>query len=189
MNLLTTAKNLLFGGDGKGAVGSIIDAVQDYFPPSMSEAEKAQLSMRIKDAEHQRNMDLMDRAAQMVAAFNDRIKAMEGTAKDLAQFGLIGRVIVFLRGLQRPAFGFMTLWADVGVFTGRISITMQTPSMFRDGQLVPGSWTPEGVAFVGLNFLVLTFLFGERAIKNVMPIVLEFFRARGLMREEKAAAK
>jgi hypothetical protein len=44
MNLLTTAKNLLFGGDGKGAVGSIIEAVLAFmgvtWPPKKTPAEK-----------------------------------------------------------------------------------------------------------------------------------------------------
>jgi hypothetical protein len=155
-NLLAKAADFFSGGLGS----AIVDGVKGYFPPSMSDKEKAELSERInKEANIQAN-----EAARIVneerAEFNQRIKDMEGTANDLKSIPVIGPLVIFLRGCQRPVWGYATLYMDFMVFSGR----WKELSEMQESAL----WI--------INLLVLGFLFGERAIKNVMPLVAQYFK-------------
>lgn len=143
-----------------GTVGGIVDTVKAYFPPSMSDKEKSELSLQISKADHAREIQLLKLANEQDAEFNKRIKDMEGTAGDLKNIPVVGHVILFLRGCQRPAFGIFTLVMDYQVMSGAWDLELKSP---------------KGVSFVIINILVLTFLFGERAVKNIMPLILEYF--------------
>lgn len=149
-NLLTKAADFFSGGLGS----AIVDTVKDYFPPSMSDLEKAELSMRINDAANKQANAAAKIANEAQAEFNDRIKEMEGTAKDLKAIPFIGSIIIFLRGCQRPVWGYATLYIDFMVFSGKWTTLTETQ---------------ESAVWV-VNLLVLGFLFGERAIKNIMPL-------------------
>jgi hypothetical protein len=149
-----------FLSDGLG--GQIANTVKAYFPPSMTEAEKVDLELRIEDAVHKKTTELLKLAHEERAQFNEQIKSHEGTAKDLQQFGWIGKLIVFLRGCQRPVWGYLTLYMDIMWFSGKWSgLTQQQESAL---------WV--------VNILVLGFLFGERAIKNVMPVITEMMKQK-----------
>jgi hypothetical protein len=141
---------------GGSIVDTIVNTAKDYFPPSMSDQEKSELQLKLSQTAHAQELSLLQATNHMEAEFNTRIKDMEGTASDLKQFGWIGKIIVFLRGLQRPVWGFATLYMDFKVFAG-------------EWTLVDGS--KQDLAFFAINLLVLGFLFGERAIKNVGPII------------------
>ncbi len=88
---------------------------------------------------------------------------MEGTEKDLLQIPVLGRIMLFLRGCQRPIWGFVILYIDLCVFSGKWELT-------------EGSTTES--AFWVVNALVLGFLFSERAVKNVMPRVDSMIKAK-----------
>lgn len=151
MSLFSKVGDFLTGG----VVDTIADTVEKYFPPDMSEKQKADLKLAIKQLEHNQKIELLKLATEADAEFNDRIKAMEGTAKDLSQFGWLGRIVLFLRGCQRPVWGGLTMWMDVMWFSGKwAGMTQQQESAL---------WL--------INALVLGFLFGERAIKNVAPFI------------------
>lgn len=141
------------GGD---IFGKIVDTAKAYFPPSMSEQEQSALELNLSKLAHSQELALLQATNHMEAEFNTRIKDMEGTAKDLLGVPIIGPFIVFLRGLQRPLWGFATLYMDFKVFSD-------------DWVLIEGS--KQDLAFFTINLLVLGFLFGERAIKNVGPII------------------
>jgi hypothetical protein len=91
--------------------------------------------------------------------FNKRISDLEGTASDLKSIPIIGPILLFLRGAQRPFWGFATIYLDYQVFS-------------KGWNLDPGSQA--GSAFYVINLLVLGFLFGERAIQNVLPYMTQF---------------
>lgn len=141
------------GGD---IFGKIVDTAKDYFPPSMSGQEKSELQLKLSQVAHTQELSLLQATNHMEAEFNDRIKAMEGTASDLKSIKFIGPIIIFLRGLQRPLWGFATLYMNYKVFAG-------------DWAIEEGS--KQDLSFLMINMLVLGFLFGERAIKNVGPII------------------
>lgn len=158
MSLLKGITKFLSGGLGE----KIIEGIQAYFPPSMSEQDKANLEIAIKQQVHSQSVELLDMAMQEREQFNKRIHSHEGTAKELQQFGVVGKVIVFLRGCQRPFWGYGTLYIDFMWFSGQWKgMTEQQESAL---------WV--------VNLLVLGFLFGERAVKNVAPAIGEMFKIK-----------
>lgn len=150
-----------FGG---GVVKTIADTVKDYFPPDMSEAEKAKLSAKITEAEHRRERELMALAMEADKEVTRRAAQLEGTAKDLAALPFVGRLVIFLRGCQRPVWGFAALYMD-WLWFSQWSLTDK-----------------QETALIVINMLVLGFLFGERTVKNLQPLLVEIFggkRSRG----------
>ena len=158
MSIFTKIVDFASGGIG----GKIIDGIKDYFPPSMSDAEKSQLELEMTKVAHTQEIELLGLANDADREFNNRVTEMEGTAADLKSIPIIGPILILLRGLQRPVWGFATLWLDLKVFGGAWVIAEASPL---------------GPAFIAINILVLGFLFGERAIKNVMPFLTTFFGA------------
>jgi hypothetical protein len=145
-------KGIFRNGEGKGIIGSLNDIVNTYIT---TKEERHEMKMAMKQAVHQKELEVQELALRAKAEFNQRIKDMEGTASDLRQAGFFGRVILFLRGAQRPIWGFGTIYADFMAFSGRWNIP-------EDTQMANILWL--------INFLVLGFLFSERAVKNVLPI-------------------
>ena len=157
---MSIAKVFDFLSDGIGS--KIVDTVKEYYPPSMSESEKSELSLRIDAAANKQTNEAIKLANEAQVAFDKRTTEMEGTASDLIRMGWLGSIIIFLRGSQRIVWGYGTLYLDIMVFNG-------------SWKLIAG--TQEN-SFYLINLLVLGFLFGERAIKNVMPIITQFMQAR-----------
>jgi len=151
MSILSKVGNFFTGGLGN----AIVDTVKDYFPPSMSEQEKAELTQRITKAANEQANEAARIINEETAEFNKRIKDMEGTAEDLKSVPILGPLVIFLRGCQRPVWGYSTLYMDFMVFSGRWAEL----SEMQESAL----WI--------INLLVLGFLFGERAIKNLMPLI------------------
>jgi len=150
--------NVLSGGLAE----KLVDKVSEYFPPSMSDAEKAKLQINIERTANEQERLLLKAAVEQTAEFNRRIAEMEGTAKDLKSIPFLGAFILFLRGVQRPAWGFATMYMDAMWFSGKWGALTQT----QESAL----WL--------INLLVLIFLFGERAFKNVAPLLENMIKAR-----------
>ncbi|GLR72675.1 hypothetical protein [Agaribacter marinus] len=161
MSFFNKVTEFLTGGFGS----KIVDKVLKQFPDRLSDAEKAQIQAAIIDASREHEMKLLQFAKEQEEEFNQRIIEMEGTAKDLAQFGWLGRIIIFLRGAQRPIWGYSVLWIDFMVFSGKWELHEMSKTI---GNNVVGSNIES--AFWVINLLVLGFLFGERAMKNVLPL-------------------
>ena len=159
MNIFTKITDFLAGG----TIKTIAETVKEYFPPSMSEKEKADLSLIISNAEHMKEKEILMLANEADKEFNTRVKEMEGTANDLKAIPIFGSIIIFLRGTQRPIWGFFTLYADYMTFAKQWNISAD-PQMQTMLTIV--------------NVLVLGFLFGERAVKNVMPLIMQMFKSK-----------
>uniref|UniRef100_A0A6M3LNC7 Holin n=1 Tax=viral metagenome TaxID=1070528 RepID=A0A6M3LNC7_9ZZZZ len=143
--------------------GSIIkegfDIVKAYFPPSMSDAEKANAQLAYERFVHEKQKEADNIALKTDQEFNQRIKDMEGTASDLKTIPILGHAIIFIRGAQRPIWGVFTLYADYMVFSKGWNLSAE----------------PELRSMLfAINVLVLGFLFGERAVKNILPFIKEF---------------
>lgn len=156
MELFTKIADFL----GGGTVSSIAKVVKAYFPPTMTDKEQADLSLRITEAENLRNLKTMALVNEAQVEFNRRIVELEGSASDLKTIPVIGHILIFLRGAQRPVWGFATLYLDFKVLSGGWNISEQVRLQ---------------ALMLAINLLVLGFLFGERAIKNVAPLIKEFF--------------
>lgn len=139
----------------------IKQTVTEYFPPDLSPLQKAELENKMAEFLHNKELEanriLNDAAAQL----DKRIAEQEGTAQDLKSLPIIGRLVLFLRGLQRPVWGFFTMWLDFNWFTTATSYTEQ-----------------QQTALIVINILVLGFLFGERTLKNLEPLIVKVFGAQ-----------
>ena len=148
---------------GGGLFKEIKEGVMSYFPPDMSPAAKAEAERKVMELLHKKEMETNKVLADAAAALYNRIAEQEGTAKDLTAMGWLGKPIVFLRGMQRPVWGFATLYMDY--------------QWFFDSTLKDLSEKQE-TAFIVLNLLVLGFLFGERAVKNLTPLLVKILGAK-----------
>lgn len=153
-------KKLLDGVTG-GFVSTAVDTFKDYFPPDMSAEQIADLELRTKklQSDIQQQMDNASNIAEEL--LTNRISQLEGTASDLKSVPFVGPLVLFLRGLQRPLWGYATLFMDYMWFSEWTTLTSKQES-----------------ALMAINILVLGFLFGERAIKNVMPLITKLFEAK-----------
>ena len=156
MNIFDTISNYVTGGASGvvgGAVSTIADTIKAYFPPDMSPEKKAEAQLAVMKEENAQKIGLLTLAHQMDADFNQRVKDLEGTAADLKSIPILGAIILFLRGCQRPVWGFATIYLDFMVFSKTWAVD---------------TGTAQAAALMVINVLVLGFLFGERAIQNVM---------------------
>jgi len=134
------------------------EIAKTYFPPDMTPEKEAEVKLKFAQADHSRDMEVMQVVNAEAVEFNQRIKDMEGTAKDLIGVPFLGRSVLFLRGCQRPIWGFFTIYLDWKIFAGE-----WTTNPMQDKMAIV------------INVLVLGFLFGERAVKNLMPLIMSIW--------------
>jgi hypothetical protein len=161
MAIFEKVMDFLTGGIGE----KIVDTVEKSLPPNISDAEKAQIDQAIRQAAREQELQLLALSQQEQENFNTRVRELEGTSADLNNAGWLGKIVIFLRGAQRPIWGYFVLFMDIMVFSGKwnlIALAKQTNNT---------SFVDIQSAFWIINFLVLGFLFGERAVKNVMPLL------------------
>lgn len=148
-----------FSGD-KGIITQAADVVDRFVTTG---AEKELAKRELMQIMHTKEIELRQIAAEEKAEFNKRIHDLEGTAKDLIQAGWLGKIVLFARGAQRPVWGFAVLALDFAVFSGQYSLP-------EGGQM-------ESTFYI-INLLVLGFLFGERAVKNVAPLITNYLKSK-----------
>ena len=136
----------------------IKEGVMSYFPPDMSPQQKAEAEMKIQEFLHRKEIEANKVLTDAAVQLDKRIAEQEGTAADLKAVPFFGPIVLFLRGLQRPTWGFLTMWMDMQWFFGTYTFTEQ-----------------QQTAMIVINVLVLGFLFGERTIKNLEPIIIKVF--------------
>lgn len=143
--------------------GSVFDELKDilvsYFPPTMTDQEKAELELKIAEQLNRKQLATNEIINAAAAQLDHRIKEQEGTASDLKSIPYIGKLMLFLRGAQRPMWGYATLYLDyLWLFNVYGKLNEQQEQ-----------------ALIIINSLVLSFLFGERAIQNVGPTLIRLF--------------
>lgn len=146
-----------------GIAGAILGTVEKYLPPDMSPAQKAEMALAVQAQGFQHEKDVASAIHDAEKDVNDRIAIYEGTASDLKAVPIVGPLMLFARGAQRPVWGFACLFMDYQVFSGAW--------ILKEGTQVAG-------AFYVVNLLVLGFLFGERAVKNVAPFITQMISAK-----------
>jgi len=156
MGVLDSIANFFTGGLAE----KVVDTVKEYFPPSMSEMEKAEFELKLKDVLHKQEIELFKLQNEAEKNLNERIRDYEGTVTDLRSIPLIGTLLIFLRGAFRPLFAYALAYIDFQVFSQSWQI--------QDEQIKSAFWV--------INFVVIGFYFGERAIRNVLPLAKEFFK-------------
>ena len=155
MSILKKLTNFVGGSLFK----EIKEGVMAYFPPDMSPQQRAEAELNVErflmEKQAQANKVLQDSATQL----DRRIAEQEGTAKDLKAIPVLGPLVLFARGAQRPVWGFATLWIDAKWF-------FESGLVFSEQQQT---------ALIVINLLVLGFLFGERAVQNLTPMIVQVF--------------
>lgn len=139
--------------------GEIKDVVMSYYPPELSPQKKAELQTSLQKMLHEKEMQANEMLNRQAELLNKRIAEQEGTAKDLKALPVIGNIVIFLRGAQRPVWGFATLYMDYKWF-------FVAGNEFTEQQQT---------ALIVINVLVLGFLFGERTLKNLEPLIVKVF--------------
>jgi len=158
MSFFAGLAEIATGGLGK----VIVDTIKDYFPPDMSPEQKANIQLAAQQIELQRTIAFNQAQNDAEKTLNERIAMYEGTASDLKAIPFLGALMLFLRGSQRPVWGFATILLDYQVFSA---------SWKLDDPIISN-------AFWVVNFLVLGFLFGERAVTNIMPFITNMIQAK-----------
>lgn len=156
---LKTVANVALGGLPETIMGVVEAVTGTALPPE----KRAELQIAIQQETTKREIAANDAAHQAEQAVTQRAAQLEGTASDLAQLGGVGKLVIGLRGVQRPLWGFSTLWLDFMVFS-------------KAWPLEPES--TQEMAFFAINLLVLGFLFGERTVKNLLPLITAWLDAR-----------
>lgn len=152
MSFLSSITDLVGGSLFKEAK----EIVMAYWPPDASPEQKLQIQAKLNELELAKQHQLDLAIADTEQRITDRITMTEGSAQDLKAIPVVGPIVLFLRGLQRPVWGYATLYGDAMWFMGRWQLGEQQQSAL---------WV--------INFLVLGFLFGERAVQNVAPLIAD----------------
>ncbi len=152
MSLLTSITDIIGGSLFKEAK----EIVMAYWPPDASPEMKLEIQAKLNELELAKQHQLDLAIADAEQRITDRITMTEGSAQDLKAIPVVGPIVLFLRGLQRPVWGYATLYGDAMWFMGRWELGDQQQSAL---------WV--------INFLVLGFLFGERAVQNVAPLIAD----------------
>ena len=135
------------------------EVVMAYWPPEVGPEKRLELQAKLNEIEITKSRQIDQAIADAETRLTERIAMTEGSAQDLRALPFIGPLVLFLRGLQRPAWGYATLYGDAMWFMGRWQLNAQQESAL---------WV--------INFLVLGFLFGERAVQNVAPLIAELMK-------------
>jgi hypothetical protein len=143
---------------GGSLFSEIKETIKEYYPPDLSPLQKAELEQRIEIFLHQKELESNRILNEAAAQLDKRISQQEGTASDLKTIPILGHLLIFLRGAQRPVWGFATLYMDF-------------KWLFEGGTFTEQQQT----AMIVINILVLGFLFGERTIKNLEPLIIKVF--------------
>ena len=143
---------------GGSLFGELKDLVVTYFPPEMTPQQKIEAERGLSEFLHKKEIEANKILNQAATQLDKRISEQEGTAKDLKSIPMLGSLILFLRGSQRPLWGYATLYMDYNWFFGGYTFTEQ-----------------QQTAMIVINILVLGFLFGERTIKNLEPLIIKVF--------------
>lgn len=146
------------GGD---FVKTGLEFVNKRWPPKMSEEDRAQAELAVSDMLHNHKVQLEKMEQENQAEFNKRLAEYEGTAKDLTAVPFVGSIVIFGRGAFRPVFAFSVLyWDHLYFYTIR-------------------EWTErQEVLLLTVNILVLGFFFGERTLRNLLPLLERVFLSR-----------
>lgn len=157
MSFLTGLTEML----GTSLFREVKDVIKEYWPPDVSPQQRLEAQIRIDAAETDKLQKLNAALAESERMITERVTLLEGSAQDLRAIPLIGPVVLFLRGLQRPLWGYGTMYADFMWFMGKWQMNEQQESAL---------WV--------INFLVLGFLFGERAVQNIAPLITDMMAKR-----------
>ena len=137
---------------------SIGQSVKELLPKDVPEDQKDVIALKIESMIDKQTSEIKVATANLKSEVDSKIEELANTANDLKQIPVLGGIGLFIRGMQRPIWVLALLFIDLKVFSNSSGWTLEKGSQAES-------------IFWLLNLLVLGFLFGERAIKNIMPVI------------------
>lgn len=147
---------------GSNTADAALDAIKAG-PNVALQFKQAVLDQKVKleQIAAQRAKDDADADNQADAQLTNRMALIEGTASDLKGMPYLGPFMLFLRGSQRIVISYGTAWVDWLWMSGFLKLgEMQQRLLFT------------------ASILVFVVLFGERAVKNVAPLIIDLLGAK-----------
>lgn len=142
----------IFSADG-GIIGSVKDLADEFIH---TKEEKNEFNLKMQEFVYRKQADAIEKSIEIEKGFNERTIKLEGTASELKGFGWLGKIIVFLRASFRPLFSYGVGFTAIMVFMGYYKLP-EDESIKKLFNLICG--------------IVIVFYFGERAVKNVIPLI------------------
>lgn len=134
-----------------GVLGRVKQKIDTILGPDVDPLKKAEIDAAIKAAEREFEIKVMGLHSTMMLAMNEFFLQHEGTAKELLALGAVGKGIIALRSVIRPA---ITIWV-----------------MFLLDQIARGRYTPPEAYAETIHWAIviaLGFWFGERFGVNMI---------------------
>jgi len=157
MSIFGEIAKLATGGIG----GQVLDIIERQFPGKLTPQEQSELSVTLERMEMEREQQANNAIAEAERSLNERVAEYEGTASEIKDMWLVGPLVILMRSLFRPICSYVTLYLNFVYFTS------------------VNDWSPETTnLLVVIDVIVFGFWFGERAVKNVLPIVLAWMDKR-----------
>jgi len=158
---ISTIGNIITGGVFKDVGLKVLDTIIGRFPEKMSDEDRHQAEIEVMKIVNEKEIEALKQWNEQERNFQKFITDMEGTSAALKQMPIIGRAILFLRGAFRPLMAFGIAYTDLQVFSGGWNL-----------QEVGGAQADQvwSLLYV-INFLVIGFYFGERALRNLQPLI------------------
>lgn len=148
---------------------TLIHEVLNNLPEDFTSNQRDRLESSLLRAVHHCEKELLAQLALDKEDIEQKIRDLEGTTRDLEGSGGWGAFIRTVRAAQRPIWGYAVLLLDLMVFSGQWNLVSISADMARVmGRNAP--YIDLESAFWLINLLVLGFLFGERAVRNVIPV-------------------
>ncbi|MCI5223362.1 MAG: hypothetical protein D3924_11980 [Candidatus Electrothrix sp. AR4] len=133
-------------------------------PESLSDQDRKEIAPKIENILAQKICALKIAKLEVENEVEEKFEKAVQTTKDLEKVPIFGPIGLFIRGMQRPIWGFALLYIDLKILSGAWPLIQTLP------QDAVTSTSAESTFWL-INLLVLGFLFGERAVKNVMPMI------------------
>lgn len=123
---------------------------------AVNEEEKKRIADGVENIVAKKVSDLKAAKTDVQHGVENTIERLAQTTRDLEKIPYFGKAGLFLRGMQRTIWGFSLLYIDLKVLSGSWQV--------KEGSITEST-------FWLINLLILGFLFGERAAKNIMPMI------------------
>ncbi|HSV29413.1 MAG TPA: hypothetical protein VLL76_07635, partial [Candidatus Omnitrophota bacterium] len=121
-NILEGGLKAVLNAATSGLAGQIWDTIESALPDDMPPEKRAELKLQLERVAMEREIAGNQAAGEAERNLTERISVLEGTAKDLMAMPILGRLILFARGCQRPAWGFALMVIDYRIFDGSMKV-------------------------------------------------------------------
>ena len=137
----------------------------------MSEKEEAEIRLSLKELEYKRQIESLGRWNEQERQFQEYVQSMEGTAEELMKMRFLGPLVIFLRAIIRPGWSIITIYMIVAILSGHWNLMAAAGG----NESIAQQYT----SLLWANTLIVSVTwFGERAVRNVLPLVEKLFLAK-----------